>query len=75
MTKAEVESIMGKTEIYFPSISLGGPKNLEWTIDATLFSGEYCLQATFDREWRLTETRCCPVEPSHYRQFLQKLVR
>src|SRR5260370_18841785 len=73
MTKGEVESIMGETEIYFPHFSLGGPKNLGWNVDATLFSDEYCLQATFDREWRLTKTRFCPVEPSHYRGFLQKL--
>jgi hypothetical protein len=71
MTKAEVESIMGKTEIYFPTISVGGPKSLGWNVDAALFSDEYCLQAKFDRKWKLIETRCYPVESSHFRRFLE----
>jgi hypothetical protein len=71
MTKAEVESLMGETEIYFPTISLGGPHSLGWTIDATLFSDEYCLQATFDYKWNVTKTRCYPVEPSYYRRFVR----
>ena len=75
MTKAEVESIMGKTEIYFPSISLGGPHHLGWNVDATIFTDEYCLTASFDYKWKLTETRSYPVEPSHFRRFLESLGR
>ena len=73
MTKAEVESIMGETEIYFPTISLAGPHSLGWNVDATLFSDEHCLQATFDRKWKVTETRCYTVEPSHFRRALESL--
>jgi hypothetical protein len=73
MTKAEVESIMGETEIYFPTISLGGPHSLGWNVDATLFSDEYCLVAKFDRKWKVTETRCCPVEASYFRRVGQSL--
>ena len=71
MTKAEVESIMGETEIYFPTISLGGPHHLGWNVDATLFSDEYCLDASFDYKWKVTKTRCYPVEPSYFRRVLQ----
>ncbi len=71
MTKAEVESIMGETEIYFPTISLGGPHSLGWNVDATLFSDEYCLTAKFNHRWIVTETRCHPVERSHFRRVLQ----
>ena len=73
MTKREVESIMGETEYYFPTISLGGPHSLGWTIDATLFSDQYCLQATFDYKWKVTKTRCYAVEPSYYRRFVRSL--
>ena len=73
MTKAEVESIMGKTEIYFPTVSLGGPHHLGWNVDATIFTDEYCLQASFDRKWKVTETRSYTVEPSHLRRFLGSL--
>ena len=54
MTKAEVESIMGETELYFAS-GVAGPFVLGWNIDATLFSDEYCLSATFDYKWNVTK--------------------
>src|SRR5712664_2124198 len=71
MTKAEIESIMGETEIYFPTIYLGGPHHLGWNVDATLFSDRYCLAASFDYKWKVTKTRCYPVERGHFRRLLQ----
>src|SRR5260370_4133337 len=45
MTKTEVESIMGETEIYLAS-GVAGPFALGWNVEATLFSDEYCLTAS-----------------------------
>src|SRR5260370_40796804 len=71
MTKTEVESILGEDECYFP-YGLD-PIQLEWMVDATIFTDEYCLQASFDRKWKVTETRSYTVEPSHLRRFLGSL--
>jgi hypothetical protein len=75
MTKAEVESIMGETELYFAS-GVAGPFALGWTIDASWFSDEYCLIAKFDSlnsKGKVIETRCHPVERSHFHGVLEKL--
>jgi hypothetical protein len=75
MTRAEVISIMGETEIYFPTFS----HSMGWRIDATLFSDEYCLQATFEyktfdyQEVKVTEKHCYPVKSSHFRRTLNTL--
>ena len=73
MTKAEVESIMGKTEIYFPTISIAGQYKLGWFVEATSFSDQYCLEAKFDQKWTLIETRSYPVNRSHFHRFFELL--
>jgi hypothetical protein len=67
----EVEALMGKTEVYFPTGL--GPIKLGWLEHATLFSDEYCLEVYFDRQRKVTKTAVYSVEPSHFRRLLEQL--
>ena len=75
MTEADVKSIMGETELYFPS-GVAGPFSSGWIIDANWFSDEYCLQVMFDSaddKGEVIEIRRYPVRRSHFHGLLEKL--
>jgi hypothetical protein len=73
MSKPEVEAIMGETDIYFATISLGGPVKLGWTEEPTLFGNEQCLEVTIDPKLGVTQKRIYSVEDSYFQRFLEKL--